>query len=183
MKGEIVTIEKGKKPIRKFDMKSDVLDYTFGYNKAEGVALHRKLNNAPSITVEDLRRVSLWKLDRVMDVPEETLQKLNTLAISEVQIDDPLVEDVLNRLVFSQGIGFPMASTILKFIKPNVFPIIDVRAYRALTGKKLYYTTYSYEKYVEYAKSLAKIAAHTKRPLREIDEQLYCFDKKHNVKI
>ena len=75
------------------------------------------------------------------------------------------------------------ASGILKFIKPDIFPIIDVRAYRALTGEKPYYSTYTYEKYVGYAKSLAKEAIRLGRPLREMDEQLYCFDQECNGRI
>jgi thermostable 8-oxoguanine DNA glycosylase len=176
--------DKEKKIFQKFDLKCDRLDYTFTYNDKETKALHERLNGALTITIDDLRRVSLWKLDRVMSVSEDTLQKLVELSKNKnVRIDDDLVKDVLEHLVLSQGIGFPMASAILKFINPDVFPIIDVRAYRALTGKKPYYGTYSYEKYIEYAKDLGKIARETKRPLREIDEQLYCFDDKHNGKI
>lgn len=76
-----------------------------------------------------------------------------------------------------------MASAILKFIKPTVFPIIDVRAYRALTGNKPYYTTYIYEKYMDYAERLTEISKRLNRPLREIDEQLYCYDKVANGEI
>ena len=175
---------KEKKTFRKLDLKNDQLNYTFTYNDEETKALHEKLNGASSITIDDLRRISLWKLGRVMSVPDETLQKLVELSNNKnVRIDDNSVKVVLECLVESQGIGFPMASAILKFINPGVFPIIDVRAYRALTGKKPDSSTYSYNKYIEYSKELAKIADSTERPLREIDEQLYCFDKKQNGKI
>ena len=73
-----------------------------------------------------------------------------------------------------------MASAILKFINPNLFPIIDVRAYRALMGIKPYYGTYSYEKYMEYSEMLMVMAKDQSKPLREIDEQLYSFDKEYN---
>jgi thermostable 8-oxoguanine DNA glycosylase len=182
--GGLVVAGKENKIFRKFDLKNDQLNYTFTYNDEETKALHERLNGASTITIDDLRRVSLWKSGRVMSVSEETLKKLVELSKNKnVKIDDALVKDVLERLVLSQGIGFPMASAILKFINPDVFPIIDVRAYRALTGKKPYYGTYSYNKYIEYVNDLAKIARETKRPLREIDEQLYCFDDKHNGKI
>lgn len=176
--------KKEKKTYRKFDQDADNLNYQFLYNDQETSDLHTKLNGALSITVEDLRRVSLWKSDRVMAVTEETLKKLEELsAKKDVKIRDDIVKDVLERLVLSQGIGFPMASAILKFINPAVFPIIDVRAYRALTGKKPYYSTYSYEKYMDYAEELVKISKKANRPLREIDEQLYCFDEALNGKI
>ena len=176
--------KKKKRIYRKFNQDADNLNYQFLYNDQETSDLHTKLNGALSITVDDLRRVSLWKSDRVIAVSEETLKKLEELsAKKDVKIRDEIVKDVLERLVLSQGIGFPMASAILKFINPAVFPIIDVRAYRALTGKKPYYATYSYEKYMVYAEELAKISKNSNRSLREIDEQLYCFDEALNGKI
>jgi len=176
--------KKKKRKYKQYSVEVDQLDFTFSYNDEETVELHAKLNGSTSITESDLRRVSLWKSNRVLSVSKETLEKLNELSgKANVTLKDPLVEEVIEKLVISQGIGFPMASTILKFINPAIFPIIDVRAYRALTGKKPYYTTYSHEKYIEYAEKIAELSVKLKRPLSEIDEQLYCFDKKHNGEI
>lgn len=172
------------KKYRKFEISKDKLNFVFSYNKNETAALHAKINNNSLIDVNDLRRISLWKLDRVLSVSEEALAKLRQVASeSGIGIDQQLVKDVIEELVASDGIGFPMASAILKFLRPDIFPIIDVRAYRALTGTKPYYSTYSYERYVEYARALTEIARCTKRPLKEIDEQLYCFDAEYNGKI
>jgi hypothetical protein len=76
-----------------------------------------------------------------------------------------------------------MASAFLKFIRPDIFPIIDVRAYRALRGIKIYYSMYKYEIYIKYTKDLMKIAKKFNRPLNEVDEQLYCYDKEYNKNI
>ena len=76
-----------------------------------------------------------------------------------------------------------MASSILKFIRPDIFPIIDVRAYRALTGKKIYSSQYNIDLYVKYVEQLKEYADKLNRPLSEMDEQLYEFDKEHNGKI
>lgn len=172
---------KSKKEYIKYDGSKDALNFSFSYNDKETGELHAKLNGSTSITEEDLRRVSLWKTDRVLSVTQDTLETLNRLSASKtIKLRDGLVKEALEKLVLSQGIGFPMASAILKFINPDVFPIIDVRAYRALTGKKPYYGTYSYDKYIEYSEALVKISEATKRPLREIDEQLYCFDQQNN---
>ncbi len=175
---------KEKRIYTKFDSGNDKLDYAFSYNDVETAELHKKLNGAAAITEDDLRRVSLWKLDRVLSVSEETLEKLQKLSQKKsVTLRDPLVKETIELLVLPQGIGFPMASAILKFINPSVFPIIDVRAYRALTGKKPYYSTYTYDKYIEYAEALHSLSSKLKRPLKEIDEQLYCFDEAKNGKI
>lgn len=176
--------KKEKRKYVKYDLARQSLNFKFSYNDKETDELHSKLNGSTSVTEDDLRRISLWKLDRVLSVSEETLEILNQLSAKKsVGLKDKLVKEVLEKLVISQGIGFPVASAILKFINPSVFPIIDIRAYRALTGKKPYYGTYSYAKYIVYAEELTKISRDLDRPLREIDEQLYCFDLHHNGKI
>lgn len=174
-------VKKLQKSYIQYDKFKYKLNLPFVYNDEETNELHRKLNGSISISENDLRRVSLWKSNRILSVSDETLAKLNKLSVNEnVTLRDPLVKEVIDALVLSQGIGFPMASAILKFINPNLFPIIDVRAYRALMGIKPYYGTYSYEKYMEYSEMLMVIAKEQSMPLREIDEQLYSFDKEYN---
>ena len=177
--------KKAAKTYIKYNLNSDSLGYSFSYNDEETAALHSRVNNNPEIDINDLRRISLWKIDRVLGVSEETLEKLRRLAQLEgVLVTDPFVEEIIDDLVNSQGIGFPMASAILKFIKPDIFPIIDVRAFRALRGvKSPYYSTYTYKKYVDYTNDLITMAQSLNRPLREMDEQLYCFDQDKNGKI
>lgn len=45
-----------------------------------------------------------------------------------------MAEEILRKLLMTPGIRLPMASTILRFKNPNVYQIIDQRAYRFLTG-------------------------------------------------
>lgn len=67
-----------------------------------------------------------------------------------------------------------MASTFLKFLRPDVFPIIDVRAYRALFGKKIKSSKSSdtYKVYREYVERIYEIRdrTRTKLTLAAIDE-------------
>jgi len=171
-------------PFKKFDVGTDKLDFSFSYNNAETALLRKELAGNVNVDINDLRRVSLWKLDRVLEVTEETLECLRKVAAAEdLSVDATLSKRAVEMLVDSQGVGFPMASAMLKFLRPDVFPIIDVRAYRALTGTKPYYSTYTLTRYIAYAKELANIASRLGRPLSDIDEQLYCFDAKHNGKI
>ncbi len=171
-------------PIQKYQVDSDTLNFSFDYNRAETLSLRQELAGNANFTVNDLRRVSLWKLNRVLAVSDETLGCLREVAKAEgLSVDAPISKRAIEMLVESQGVGFPMASAILKFLRPDVFPIIDVRAYRALTGLKLYYSNYTLARYISYAKELAHIAKRLNRPLSDIDEQLYCFDNAHNGKI
>jgi len=159
----------------------ETLNYEFMYNSAETAALHEYLNGNENVNIHDIRRVALWKLDRVLEIPPETITELRLVVRTEaLEIDDDLARRALESLVACHGVGYPMATTILKFLRPDVFPIIDVRAYRALTGTRLRAHQYSYPLYLDYAARVKDIAAEQNRPLREVDEQLYCYDKEHN---
>ena len=170
--------------IKTFDADSGKLDFSFSYNNVETSLLRKKLAGNANVDINDLRRVSLGKIDRVLNVSDDALECLREVARAEnLSVDAPLSKRAIEMLVESQGVGFPMASAMLKFLRPDVFPIIDVRAYRALTGTKSYYSTYTLNRYIAYAKELTNIAKRLGRPLSDIDEQLYCFDAEYNGKI
>jgi thermostable 8-oxoguanine DNA glycosylase len=177
----MATVTKEKTKFKTFDVKNGRLDYPFSYNDDETKALHQKLNYAPSITLQDLHRVALWKTNQVLSVSSETLQKLTEISLDKnLTIHSPLAAEVLELLVDSAGIGYPMASSNLKFIRPDVFPIIDIRAYRALEGKKLYYSMYTTKLYIDYAEKLVNLAQERGIEFQYVDEQLYAFDKAEN---
>lgn len=77
------------------------------------------------------------------------------------------------------GIGVPVASTILHFIYPSIFPIMDVRAAEAL-----YYSGYLNAKsrtqnnYANYRRVITDIAQQNKCSLRELDKALFAYHKK-----
>jgi len=170
--------------MKTFHLDIDSLNYNFSYNTEETKKIQSIMQNKKDISVEDLRRISLWKLDRVLDVSEETITNLQKIAtMTELKIESNLVSETLELLTNSNGIGFPMASSILKFIRPDIFPIIDVRAYRTIYGKKISSTQYTVEIYLDYVKKIYEISKRLNMEVYEVDEQLYCFDKEHNGKI
>jgi hypothetical protein len=78
--------------------------------------------------------VALWKLNRILDVLESVLQSLRKLKSTQpLHVDSVESRNALSELVACPGVGYPMASAFLKFLRPDTFPIIDVRAYRALS--------------------------------------------------
>lgn len=165
-----------------FDVDTDSLDYEFDYNAVETTALRNRTYE--NISVDDLRRIALWKLDRVVDVPDSLLERLRRLATKvDLVADSTESREVIEALVQCDGIGYPMASAFLKFIRPDVFPIIDVRAYRALTGRRLRYNQYTTELYLRYVDMLKEIASRRNMQLAAIDDQLYCYDKERNGSI
>lgn len=85
------------------------------------------------------------------------------------------------------GIGIPVASTLLHFIYPDTFPIIDERTIIALQyfeyldkNKSVYQLRDSSEAYNRYRNEILKIQKKCKESwnLREIDQALFAFEKK-----
>ena len=179
--------KKSKNEYRKYDPENDVLDYEFSYNEPETAKLKKIMKKNSAIDMNDIRRIVLWKYNRTVDFCDKEdaiLEKLRKLKRKRLlKIHDPLIEEIIADLVKSKGIGYPVASAILKMIRPKVFPIIDRRAYRALTGDDFKAASCDYNKYMEYTKCLVKLAERLDRPLSEMDEQLYEFDKKKNRKL
>jgi hypothetical protein len=64
-----------------FNSTTDPLDYVFDYNAVETSALRERTYE--SLSLGDLRRIALWKLDRVVDIPESLLIKMRALADQE----------------------------------------------------------------------------------------------------
>lgn len=164
-----------------FDDTKHSLDFPFDYNVEETAALRKIFAAEAPIRSEDLHRAALWKLNRIIEIPDEVLQALEAVRKKESlhHRDDDAVH-LLESLVACQGVGYPMASTFLKFVHPDVFPIIDVRAYRALYGQRLQSHQHNTERYLTYVDRCCEISAMSSKPLSEIDEQLYLFDKAHN---
>ena len=179
--------KKTKKVYRKYNPETDVLDYCFSFNKIETKKLKKIMKNNSAIDMDDIRRIVLWKYDRTVDFgnkEDAVIEKLNRLKTKcPLNIDDDCVKDVLADLVESKGIGYPVASAILKMIRPDVFPIIDRRAYRALTGDDFDAVSCDYNQYMEYTGQLGEHANHLNHHLSEMDEQLYKFDKEKNSKL
>ncbi|AGH81525.1 hypothetical protein PCNPT3_07935 [Psychromonas sp. CNPT3] len=61
-------VKKSQKSYIQYDKSKYKLNLPFAYNDEETNELHRKLNGSISIAENDLRRVSLWKSNRILSV-------------------------------------------------------------------------------------------------------------------
>lgn len=83
-----------------------------------------------------------------------------------------------------------MASTILRFRNPNIFQIIDQRAYRFIYDDELILTNPSTENtrdvqiklYLKYLEDLKGVANKTGWEFSQLDRALYLKDQKFNKK-
>lgn len=79
-----------------------------------------------------LHQIILWKVNRWPDqISKGQMRRLSALAKLNPG-EHRKANDLLRDLLHVNGIGLPMASTIFRFINPEVFQIIDDRAHRAI---------------------------------------------------
>jgi len=87
------------------------------------------------------------------------------------------------------GVGFSIASTILHFIYPDDYPIIDVRTIEALQllgyldkDTKMTAIRGTKEGYDSYRSKIFEISKKSKRTLREVDKALFKYHKIKSLK-
>ena len=134
---------------------------------------------------EALYEIVLWKLSRFPYIENALLEELKAIANIKPEMHKS-AKGTLEKLLRSPGVALPMASTILRFIKPESFQIIDDRAYRVLLpGHAMYpskpapitagYIKVSIDIYFKYLDKLHEIAS-PKLPFEQADRILYQLD-------
>lgn len=150
----------------------------FKYADKNTEAIKAKLAEATKITQKDLCELRVWSLNRSMLLDGVTLDKLNNIKmLEEEQITDDVVRELMDLLVERHGIGIPLASHILKLVRPDVFPVMDMRSYRAIYGYKLRFSEFTLDRYLEYREKVKSIAEKYQIDISHVDEQLYIYDK------
>ena len=133
-------------------------------------------------------KIILWKVHRYAELGKDLLSELNSVRVLEKEQRED-AKTVLEALLNTPGIDLPMASTLLRFRNPNVFQIIDQRAYRSVmdTDKYPLYTASSVEKkvkvYFDYLKAIDGLCEQKGIAFFDADRILYQFDKKENGKL
>lgn len=142
--------------------------------------------------IEKFYEIVLWKLNRFPRIQDNLLDEIKGVGtLQPKQHRD--AKSVLHEMLKSPGIALPMASTILRFLNPFVFQIIDDRVYRIVhPGKMKYpakpqkvnerYLNTSSNIYFDYLDELHDISS-SKLPFESADRILYQLDIKLGNKI
>lgn len=139
-----------------------------------------------------INEIVLWKMNRRPQVTEELTDAI--FSLKEIKTPLQVLTDektgrVVEKLLQTKGMQLPMASTVLHFYYPEIFPIIDQRAYRELyamdypkTMTKIPMLTELYLKYIkdcwEYQQEKCPEIAFS-----QIDKVLYQLDKEKGNKV
>ncbi len=100
------------------------------------IDLTKKLDdlNSNNLSRETLYEIILWKLNRFPRIDDKLLDDLKKIKKIE-PTKHREAKELLHRLLQCPGIALPMASTILRFINPKTFQIIDDRVFRTVYKK------------------------------------------------
>ena len=126
------------------------------------------------LTVCDLEEVARWKFPGpklralVAENPTDKVRKISEASFSASAEEQERI-DGLREL---RGVGWPMASTILHFVFPCCYPILDVRAMRAV-GCKPNFDFGMWKKFTELCRETADEYGVT---LRDLDRALWTSD-------
>ncbi|PID75533.1 MAG: hypothetical protein CSB23_03050 [Deltaproteobacteria bacterium] len=141
---------------------------------------------------ESLYKIVLWKLNRFPYIEQDLINRLKNVSTVQPQHHEEC-GDLIKDLLKTPGIALPISSTILRFLNPRTFQIIDDRTYRILfpgktkypsKGKKVTdsYLKKSVEIYFKYLDKIHEISSE-KLPFEYADRILYLLDIKLGNKI
>lgn len=169
------------------DFASDLNAFLALYNYQP--VLTKRPDNLEVTTIDQsiINDIVLWKVNRYVRITNDFLDQLPGLKLLKAG-EHRKAKGEINTLMELDGVDLPMASTILRFINPKVFQIIDRHAYRAVYGKKypLYPSTPRERKiseYFDYVDQLITLCELKTLAFTTIDRLLYVFDKKNNGKL
>lgn len=157
------------------------------YKYPSGESITNKIKSKRGIAKQKdiINEIVLWKINRAPDISDEIIKKLlkiKKLKSLTLSSDIEKVKELIIALLNSEGVRIAMASTILHFYNPKIFPIIDQRAYRELYSKVFPSITKKEEMadlYIQYIKDC--VAYHQDKcptlPFSRIDQILYQLDK------
>jgi len=173
--------------VRASEFSGDLNTFLTSYNYQP--ELTKRLDNLENVSINQslINEIVLWKVNRYVRISEVDIEQFDKLKVLKAG-EHKRASEMLKVLLGISGVDLPMASTILRFINPKVFQIIDRHAYRAVYGKKypLYQATPTERKislYLEYISELIELCKSKGLAFTTIDRLLYIFDKKNNGKL
>lgn len=144
------------------------------------------VNLSGDFTQEIINEIVLWKVNRYSEIDEETRNLLNQITEETDKLDVEFTRILLKKMLALPGIRLPMASTILRFKNPNIYQIIDQRAYRFLNGEELksFFSNIDLQVkyYLDYLVELRMKCEEYAIPFEIADQIFYQLDKKANSK-
>ena len=128
------------------------------------------------LSLEDLHAVGQWKaggrLRHLIDRNDED----KVLRVSRAAFAESNEQLRIEKLTELDGVSWPMASTILHFVFPECYPIIDIRAMSTLGGPDPSRFNRHFANWKEYYELCRNTAKEYGVSLRDLDRALWTYD-------
>jgi len=139
-----------------------------------------EINSTKTLSKQTFIRILHWKSPRLKGIVKIDEYNNTYRPIIETCIKANNIETRISQLLSLYGIHTPTASTILHFIYPSEYPIIDIRTLETLNHFNLILSqSKSENNYWIFYKIIHQIKEDTGYSLRKIDRALFSFHKIH----
>jgi hypothetical protein len=138
--------------------------------------VHEEISESKTISRETFTDIIDWKSARTKGkIDWDNFQLYQTAIKYALELPDELKLSLLCGL---DGIEVPVGSTVLHFIYPDTFPIVDYRVTAVLYDAKiLTYHTISKKTYRKYKATIENIIKQIGFDIRTIDRALFSYHK------
>ena len=139
-----------------------------------------EISKSKTLKEETFQEIYGWKTRNGSKRHLDSDLKIYTEAISKL-LNEPSIEKKIETIAGLSGIRFPVASTVLHFVYPEDFPIIDVRTVKVLWDKGMLDRKLgdNIKDYITYREKIMKIKEICKEfSLRHIDRALFTYNEK-----
>ena len=135
-----------------------------------------EISENKTLSEETFKDIIYWKSNRAIGkIDWDDFQLYQTAIRYVLELPDELKLSLLCGL---DGIGLPVGSTILHFIYPKRFPIVDFRVTEVLCDAEfLSSQTISKKTYRKYKAAIEEIVKQTGCNIRTIDRALFSYHK------
>lgn len=167
-------------------------NYLLGKDDDIKERIEKKSSHDDQTLKDIINSIVLWKINRMIDIVDLTiLQELNSLRDIKARDDVKIpsnkgrITKTIENLLQCKGVRMAMASTFLHFFNPEVFPIVDKRAYRVIFKEEMTnkcdadkYLKYHQACVEKYEKIFETLSEEDKKdfPFSKIDKYLYQLD-------
>jgi len=164
--------------------KKNILKYADAYDKqyrgtADEIEMKRLLKKQRYLMQKELIKIGMWKSKRPKRHYEsEENDDLTVQEITKFSFRTKSEKARIKSLLALKGVSWPVASTILHYAFPDVYPIMDFRVLHSLWDLKPP-IRYDFRLWERYCNKIRTIAKKYRLPIRTVEKALWKYDKEN----
>lgn len=144
------------------------------YDEEIEIEAKRWLQGHEYLTKEMFLKIGRWKTKRQLSNYKKNDEEL-IKEISRISFSSKNEQLKISVLTLLRGVNFPVASVILHFKYPDLYPILDFRVLYSLGWDKP--SVYNFDYWWRYVLGIRGISKRLNIPIRELDKALWAYSK------